>query len=769
MKKTEELLQTLNSEQRAAVVHRGGDSLILAGAGSGKTRVLTSKIAYLLASDPQLHPSQILALTFTRKAAEEMRSRISNLVGRDRARMLQMGTFHSVFARWLRGYADRLGFTSDYVIYDTSDSKNVVKTIVREMNLDEKVYKPDAVFGIISGRKNDGTSPQEMAASKDWSLWLKKKKQEMIPAIYAEYVARCRRNDAMDFDDLLLNMYRLLATEKDLLAALRGHFRFILVDEYQDTNFIQDAIIQKLKDPGTEITVVGDDAQSIYSFRGAVIDNIIRFQNHFPGAKVFKLTKNYRSTARIVDLANGVIQKNRTRIPKDVVSVGDKGEKSLLFKAFSGREEAEMVASQIATLHRKGVPYSEIAILYRTNRQSRLFEDELRRARIPNRLYGGISFYDRKEVKMVMAYVRLIINPKDDEAFVRVYNFPARGIGDVTFEKLSAVARSEGLSLYEATQAPQSLLPVMNRGTIAKITAFADLIEGLKAEKETLPPDEFLKLVVQRSGIADLYGDDSSDSQERMDNIQELLSAVAEYVLSHDEEADEIPSIERFVQDMALVTDQDTVSEEDTESVALMTMHGSKGLEFGYVFLPGLEDKIIPSDRAVNEGNEEEERRLFYVALTRAKKRCILSFALVRALNGMTMDTHPSKFLLELDPDLIEDTTGLFSGHFRSAPDLPFLSEPKWRGNGVRTEKGSGVRSGWKKVQTEKISSDRPKSEGSSGGDFEVGDRVRHATFGDGTVLGFEDSVSGLKIQIEFDEMGTKNLIQKYAKLTPIE
>ena len=768
MSTTDELLEALNDEQRAAAVHRGSDSLILAGAGSGKTRVLTSKIAYLLATDPELHPSRILALTFTRKAAEEMRSRISALVGPARARLIQMGTFHSVFARWLRGYAEKLSFTSDYIIYDTSDSKNVVKAIIREMNLDEKAYKPDAVFSQISNRKNEGVSPQELASSKDWSRWLKQKKLEAFPAIYAEYVARCRRNNAMDFDDLLLNMYRLLSTDKEILEALQNHFRFILVDEYQDTNFIQDAIIQKLKGPQTEITVVGDDAQSIYSFRGAVIDNIISFKSHFPGSSVFKLTKNYRSTGNIVNLANGVIRNNQHRIPKEVVSVGSEGEKSFLFKAFSGREEAEMVVAQIAALHGiKGVPYSDIAILYRTNRQSRLFEDELRRARIPGRLYGGISFYDRREVKMVMAYVRLIINPRDDEAFTRIYNFPARGIGDVTFEKLSAVAREQGLSLYKTALSPQLLLPVMNRGALGKVTAFTDLIEGLKADKESVTPDDFLTLVVQKSGIKALYSDDSLDSQERMENIEELLTAVSEYVASETQNSDETPTIERFVQDMALVTDQDSATEEDRESVSLMTMHGSKGLEFGYVFLPGLEEKIIPSERAVNEGNEEEERRLFYVALTRAKTRCIMSFALVRSLNGMPMDTRPSKFLLELDRSLIEDTTGLLSGNFRGAFPLPFPTEkPRSFSSGNGRFKVVSKRK--KEDDTSLGSPSKPKAS-ASGETLKEGDRVSHSSFGNGTVIGFEDSVSGLKIIIEFDEMGLKNLIRKYAKLTPIE
>lgn len=767
MRDTDELLHSLNEEQREATVYNGGDSLILAGAGSGKTRVLTSKIAYLLASDPALHPSQILALTFTRKAAEEMRSRISTLVGYERARLIQMGTFHSVFAKWMRVYGDRLGYTSDFVIYDTGDSKNIVKAIIRELNLDEKTYKPEAVFGIISNRKNAGESPQEMSQSKEWYSWLKKKKQEMIPAIYSEYVARCRRNNAMDFDDLLLNMFLLLSTHPDVLQVMQDHFRHILVDEYQDTNFIQDAIIRKLKGAHTDITVVGDDAQSIYSFRGAVIDNIIRFRTHFPGAKVFKLTKNYRSTHNIVNLANGVIRNNRNRIPKEVVSVGDDGEKTLLMRAFSGREEAEMVARRISRLHKAGIPYREIAILYRTNRQSRLFEDELRRARIPARVYGGISFYDRKEVKMVMAYIRLIINPQDDEAFLRIYNFPARGIGEVTFDKIATVARSEQISLYEASRSREKLIPLMSKGTVTKVEQFTDIIEGLKAKKETIPPDGFVREVIKRSGIADLYSDDSLDSQERMGNIEELLSAVSEYVLTYNDEGDELPSIEHFVQDMALVTDLDTTSAEDAESVSLMTMHGSKGLEFGYVFLPGLEDRIIPSERAVGEGNEEEERRLFYVALTRAKERCILSFALMRSINGMPMESSPSKFLLELDPDLIEDLTGI-TGSRNYSPDTlpPFVTATPQQSSTPQPAKQLTLLGRRKKEEsTVDTSSNIYLSPGDTGG-FEEGDRVMHDVFGEGTVAGFEDSVSGLKILIDFDEVGRKKMIRKYAKLT---
>ena len=772
MSTPEALLETLNDEQKAAAKHRGSDSLILAGAGSGKTRVLTTKIAYLLASDPDLHPSRILALTFTRKAAGEMRERISALVGAGRARLIQMGTFHSVFARWMRMYADRLGYTSDYIIYDTSDSRNIVKAIIREMNLDEKVYKPAAVYNTISGRKNDGESPREMAASRDWTLWLKKKKLEMIPAIYEEYVARCKRNNAMDFDDLLLNMYRLLRNHEDIRTALRDHFRYILVDEYQDTNYIQDAIIRLLKGGETEITVVGDDAQSIYSFRGAIIDNILGFRSNFPGAEIFKLTKNYRSTGNIVELANGVIRNNRRRIPKEVVSVGTDGEKSLLFKAFNGREEAETVVRQIMRLHSKGISYSDIAILYRTNRQSRLFEDELRRARIPNRIYGGTSFYDRKEVKLVMAYVRMVINPRDDEAFTRIYNVPARGIGDVTFEKLSLLSRQTGQSLYDTALDPTLLMQAMNRGTIAKLSAFTSIIEDLKREKEALSPDEFLKVVVQKSGVSELYGDDSLDSQDRMGNIEELLNAVSEYALNFDQTLDEAPTIERFVQDMALITDQDSDEDPDEEYVSLMTMHGSKGLEFGYVFLPGLEDKLIPSERAISEGNEEEERRLFYVALTRAKIRCILSFALMRHINGMPMDVHPSKFLLELDPSLIDDTAGLFAGLGHSSGDIPIPFEAPRKGRSSLTLSLSQGKTNYKVLSRHKkdeaLTEDLPVSADSSEG-LSIGDRVRHASFGDGTVLGFEKSVSGTKISIEFDEMGTKNLIQKFAKLTRIE
>ena len=766
----DELLETLNEEQKAAAVHRGSDSLILAGAGSGKTRVLTTKIAYLLASDPGLHPSRILALTFTRKAAEEMRSRISTLVGYAKARMIQMGTFHSVFSHWLRSYADKLGYTPDYIIYDASDSRNLVKAITKELNLDEKYYKPNIVQGIISARKNSGDSPRDMENSKSTSDWLKRKHIEKLPIIYAEYLARCKRNDAMDFDDLLLNMYLLLSTDAAVLEALRNHFLYILVDEYQDTNLIQDAIIRRLKGDRTEITVVGDDAQSIYSFRGAEIDNIIRFRNHFPGAVLFKLTKNYRSTANIVELANGVIRKNSNRIPKEVVSVGEAGEKAYLFKAFNGREEAESVALQILKLHKEGVPYSEIAILYRMNAQSRLLEDELRRARIPNRIYGGISFYGRKEVKEVMAYVRLTINPNDDEAFTRIYNFPARGIGEVTFERLRAISSQEHRSLYAAAVDPVLSAMYLKGGAASRLRAFTDIIESLRRDKEELPADTFLSTVVKKSGIGDYYGDGSPESQERMENIQELISAVTEFVAGNYESGEETPTIERFVQDMALVTDQDRVDKEDRESVSLMTMHGSKGLEFGYVFLPGMEDQIIPSERALQEGNEEEERRLFYVALTRAKRRCILSYTDLRMLHGTPRQMNPSKFLIELDPALVCDVSGLFSsfGDFGSYTLPPFVQDSPPR----RFPKSNPAPRSLTSLGRHPSSSDadwteRPESTESSG--LSRGDRVLHNAFGKGTVLGFEDSVSGMKVRIEFDEMGPKILILKFAKLTRLE
>lgn len=741
---TTQLLNSLNDEQRSAVLHTGSDSLILAGAGSGKTRVLTTKIAYLLAQG--VAPYQVLALTFTNKASAEMRTRVGTLVGSELAKMLQMGTFHSVFSRWLRQFGYRLGYTSTYTIYDATDSRTLVKVIIREMDLDDKRYNLTTVQNLISAAKNDGISPAEIAGND----------LEKLPTIYAEYEARLKRANAMDFDDLLLNTLRLLKNDAEVGPIMQERFSHILVDEYQDTNLVQDRIIQLLKGPSTEVTVVGDDAQSIYSFRGAVLDNILSFQKHFPDARLFKLTKNYRSTGNIVNLANSLIEKNQFRIPKEVEAVAGAGEKITLYKAYSGMAEAEMTAEQIRTLIRKGVSPDEIAILYRTNAQSRVLEEQCRNAGINYRIYGGTSFYDRKEIKDILAYLRLMTNDRDDEAFRRIYNIPTRGIGQVTFDKLASVAEEQGLPLMQVALHPDLLATVLNKGALKKIQDFTTLIDALSSQKDQLTPDELVRLVIRQSGINGLYQDGSIESEGRLDNIEELLSAVADYVDIQVEETGETPTIEDFVRDMALYTDRDQ-QEDGTPRVTLMTMHASKGLEYRHVFCTGIEEGIIPSQRSWTPQDIEEERRLLYVAITRAKEECTLSYADTRRLHGTQEICAPSRFLLDLSPKYLNDLSGLF-GRSKSRPRPKPSPEP------VRTPSRRQL----KPLPPEPDSTPKTVTHTAAGTDFKAGDRVAHASFGEGTIQGFEDSISGPKVHIIFDSGKDAKFILKFAKLTPI-
>lgn len=744
----EQLLQSLNEEQRQAVLHQGSDSLILAGAGSGKTRVLTTKIAYLLSQG--VPPSRILALTFTNKAAGEMRERIGAMVGSELSKMLQMGTFHSVFARWLRQFGHRLGYTSDYTIYDATDSRTLVKVIIREMQLDDKRYKPNNIQSLISAAKNDGISPNEISSPK----------LDKLPVIYSEYEARCKRANAMDFDDLLLNTHRLLKNDEEVARVMRQRFSHILVDEYQDTNLVQDQIIRLLKGEDTEITVVGDDAQSIYSFRGAVLDNILHFQSHFPDTRLFKLTKNYRSTANIVGLANSLIEKNQFRIPKEVEAVAGEGEKPTLFKAFSGSAEAEMIVLQIRELIRQKVSPDEIAVLYRTNAQSRVIEEQCRNAGINYRIYGGTSFYDRKEIKDILAYLRLMTNDRDDEAFRRIYNVPARGIGQVTFDKIAALAEQHQVPLMQVALRTDLLSAELNKGALKKVADFTTLIDGLSSQKDQLSPEELVRLVIRQTGINTLYQDGSIDSESRLDNMEELLSAVADYVDTRIEETGDTPTIEDFVRDMALYTDRDQ-QEDDTPRVTLMTMHASKGLEYRHVFCTGIEEGIIPSQRSWTPQDIEEERRLLYVAITRAKEHCTLSYADTRRLHGLQEICAPSRFLLDLTPKYLHDLSGLFGQGTR---EIPRQRPPIERPQPIPTP----TRRRLKPLPPEPTTGPRVVTDTSSDTDLRAGDRVSHQAFGDGTIQGFEDSISGTKVHIIFDSGKDAKFILKFAKLTPI-
>lgn len=761
MRDREALLEGLNDEQLAAVLHKGTDSLILAGAGAGKTRVLTTKIAYLLTQG--VAPFQILALTFTNKAAREMKGRIGDLVGSDLARFITVGTFHSVFARSLRNYADRLGYTNTYTIYDSTDSRSLVKIIIREIGLDEKIYKPAAIQSYISNAKNDGYSPSELAEEMQYSRKNLNKTYPHLPQIYKEYELRCRRANAMDFDDLLLNMYRLLKECDDIRSLFHERYKYLLVDEYQDTNRVQHRIVQLLKADDAELTVVGDDAQSIYSFRGAVIDNIIQFGKTFNGAKLFKLTKNYRSTESIVNLANALIAKNEKRIPKTVEAVAGRGDDIVLFESFNAPMEAQQIAAQVNKLLADGVDPEEIAILYRTNAQSRLLEQNLKMFGVPNRIYGGLSFFDRKEVKDVLAYLRLVINPLDDEAFRRVYNTPARGIGATTFEGLAEVANSEGLPLMTLVKSPEKLTSVLKSAGINKLQKFAELIGVLTELTEELLPIPYLQKVIELSGLRTLYNDGTVEGQSRIDNIAELVSALNDFINRAKQERGEEPTLEDFVREMTLYTDQDS-EEDDTPKVTMMTMHASKGLEFEHIFCVGLEEGLIPSMRSSSQADIEEERRLFYVAITRAKKCCTLSYARERMLNGQNNISSPSRFLHDLDPKYIKDNTGMLSGTLRQKiqekvqamhSDLPPTAKRVTRIRRDRQVGSDGVAKGSKQKHYKEV----PQV------DFKEGDIVYHDNFGRGEVMGFSDSVSGTKASIRFADGQVRQLILKFAKL----
>lgn len=764
MKSKEELLEGLNDEQLQAVLHRGSDSLILAGAGAGKTRVLTTKIAYLITQG--IAPFQIMALTFTNKAASEMRERIAMLVGDQMASWITMGTFHSIFARKLRTYADRIGYSSNFTIYDTTDSKALIKIILKDLELDEKQYKPNVIQSLISSAKNDGISPNELFDQPEGARFYASKEMPMTDKVFREYEDRCKRANAMDFDDLLLNMYRLLKRDDDVRAAFHERYKHILVDEYQDTNRVQDRIVKLLRADDAEVTVVGDDAQSIYSFRGAVIDNIINFGQNFTDTKLFKLTKNYRSTGCIVKAANSLIEKNRYRIPKTIEAVAGEGKKLLLFKTEIAPMEAQMVAAQIYKLIENGASPDEIAILYRTNAQSRLFEQHLGMFNINYRIFGGLSFFDRKEVKDILAYLRLVINPNDDEAFRRVYNVPTRGFGATTFNGLSLVANEKQLPLMSVAKNSMMLQGTVKGGGINRIKEFAALIDELRDLKEDQEPTEYLKTVIHLTRITEQYNDGSVESQARLENIQELISTLNDYIQAKKDEFGEIPTIEEFVGEMSLYTDRDQ-EDDGSPKVTLMTMHASKGLEYEYVYCVGLEEGLIPSERSLSEAEIEEERRLLYVAITRAKKFCTLSYARERMLHGNTQMASPSRFLQDFDITFIDDSAGVIRkprgqqsyGTKMETSSNNYGEAPKRRVTRIIRNKSAGYNG-----SSNQSTSPTPSNINLEN-DLKVGDMVYHDHFGRGEILNFSDSVSGTKAAIKFDDGSTRQLILKFAKL----
>ncbi|WP_336525592.1 UvrD-helicase domain-containing protein, partial [Bacteroides acidifaciens] len=643
-------IEELNKSQCAAVTYNDGPSLVIAGAGSGKTRVLTYKIAYLLENG--YNPWNILALTFTNKAAREMKERIARQVGMERARYLWMGTFHSIFSRILRAEAQYIGFTSQFTIYDTADSKSLLRSIIKEMGLNEKTYKPGTVQSRISNAKNHLVTPTGYAANKEAYEGDMAAKMPAIRDIYTRYWERCRQAGAMDFDDLLVYTYILFRDFPDVLARYREQFRYVLVDEYQDTNYAQHSIVLQLTKENQRVCVVGDDAQSIYSFRGADIDNILYFTKIYPDTKVFKLEQNYRSTQTIVCAANSLIEKNERQIRKAVFSKKEKGEAIGVFQAYSDVEEGDIVANKIAELRREhSYGYADFAILYRTNAQSRIFEEALRKRTMPYKIYGGLSFYQRKEIKDVIAYFRLVVNPNDEEAFKRIINYPARGIGDTTVGKIISAATDNGVSLWAVFCEPLSYGLNINKGMHTKLQGFRELIEGFITDQADKNAYEIGTDIIRQSGIInDVCQDTSPENLSRKENIEELVNGMNDFCALRQEEGNPNISLTDFLSEISLLTDQDSDKADDGEKITLMTVHSAKGLEFKNVFVVGMEENLFPSGMVGDSPRAlEEERRLFYVAITRAEEHCYLSFAKTRFRYGKMEFGSPSRFLRDID------------------------------------------------------------------------------------------------------------------------
>ncbi|MDE6116087.1 MAG: UvrD-helicase domain-containing protein, partial [Duncaniella sp.] len=665
-----EYLGKLNSQQRDAVEYCEGPQLVIAGAGSGKTRVLTYKIVHLLHLGYE--PWRILALTFTNKAAREMRERIEQLVGPATSSKLWMGTFHSIFARILRANADRVGFRSNFTIYDSADSKSLVKTIIKDMQLDDKIYKPSVVLNAISTAKNALISPEDYATYKDIMDADRQARRPLLHAIYRNYRDRCVVADAMDFDDLLYYTNVLLRDNPDVLHHYQEFFRYVLVDEYQDTNFAQHAIVMQLTKVNEKLCVVGDDAQSIYSFRGANIRNILDLKKSCPGLRTFKLERNYRSTRNIINAAGSLIDKNREQIPKNVYSENETGAPIEVAKCYSDFEEAYQVASRVSQVKMSsGDSCDEFAILYRTNAQSRVLEEALRKRNIPYRIYGGLSFYQRKEVKDAIAYFRMSVNPDDDEALKRIINFPARGIGETTLNKLTRCALDNNTSVWGVITHPDKYDIGVNSGTARKLAAFSDLIyDFIDANEAGKDAYEVARLIIDRTGLFTmLLTDGTPESISKQENLQELLNGVKEFVETKVEEGSDETSLTHFMSEVSLATDQDSDSGNGEERVTLMTVHAAKGLEFNNIFVVGVEEELFPSAMAQDSPAQiEEERRLLYVALTRARKFCMISYAASRFRNGQTMSCRPSRFLGDIDRQYLKLSAGAEFGNSRGYP-----------------------------------------------------------------------------------------------------
>lgn len=735
-----DFLDSLNTVQREAVTCTEGASLIVAGAGSGKTRVLTYRIAYLLQQG--VPASRIMALTFTNKAAREMKDRITKLVG-DEARYLMMGTFHHVCTKLLRPNADQLGFTRDFTIYDTTDSKSVLKAICKERGLDEKIYKPAAVQSRISMLKNCGISPAAYGQNTQLLREDREARMYELATVYEQYQVRLRAANAMDFDDLLINTLALMRHFPDVRERIQTQFQYILVDEYQDTNYIQFLLVKALAEPQNNICVVGDDAQSIYSFRGADIRNILNFRQQYPDAKLFKLERNYRSTQTIVNAANSLIHKNVHQIEKTVYSEKETGQPLSLQPYMDDRTEALGIATKIQKQKHKG--YDSFAVLYRTNAQSRVIEGELRKLNIPYRIYGGTSFYQRKEIKDALGYLRLAVNPRDNEALLRIVGFPGRGIGETTMKKVSLNAIEHHRCYLDVMRQPEATALDVSAATCKKLQAFAAYMDGLSEQSETMDAFAFTEMVLRTSGVLTALAlDRSTEGIDRAQNVQELLNAIHEFVEQRANEGIDFTPITDFLSEVSLQTDQDENLADTTERVTLMTVHAAKGLEFPVVFIAGMEENLFPSQFAIKPQEIEEERRLLYVAITRAMEQCYLSFARQRFRNGSVTFASPSRFLNDIDRQ--------FFSLDRPAPKLPSI--PRIQSIPI-TPNTPSPKSPISNHQSQ-ISSQ-----------WKCDDRVSHRVFGLGTVVRvYRDEVTeNDKIEIRFDTQGLKTLLLTHAKL----
>ena len=785
----ETLLNELNPSQCEAVTYCDGPQLVIAGAGSGKTRVLTYKIAYLL--EQGMAPWNLLALTFTNKAAREMKERIGRLVGQERAQYLQMGTFHSVFARILRAEAEAIGFSSNFTIYDQADSRSLVKNIIKEMQLDDKTYKPAAVADRISMAKNHLLLPAQYQTS-SWAADDAQKKRPQVAAIYNRYVERCRQANAMDFDDLLVQTYLLLRNHEDIRRKYVDRFQYVLVDEYQDTNFAQQEIVLLLTRDHQRVCVVGDDAQSIYSFRGANIDNILDFQKKYDDARLFKLEQNYRSTQLIVQAANSLIRKNERQIHKDVFSENEEGERLTLKPAYSDKEEAMIVCNDIKRIRRQeGAQFSDFAILYRTNAQSRSFEEQMRKDGIPYRIYGGLSFYQRKEIKDVIAYFRVVANPDDEEALRRIVNYPARGIGDTTVGKIVEAATMHAVSVWTVLSQPIVFGVKLAAGTLNKLAAFKALVEGWQGRLDNEDAYELGHSIIMESGISkEIYSSNNPEDLSRQENLEEFLGGMQDFVESRKEEGrEQETSLGDFLQEVALLTDLDSEGDNDQPKVTLMTIHSAKGLEFPTVFVVGLEENIFPSPMCVNTRRElEEERRLLYVAITRAEKHCILTCAQNRFRYGKMEYDTPSRFIKDIDPRLLRVEGGSpasagYTGYTGRTGSSAYSGSNAYTGHS-----GSNAYTGhsrFSNVQNPRpvatqfvadpkprltpIRQETPRPQSAIGNiGLKVGNVIEHQRFGVGQVVAIEGAGENTKATVAFRNAGTKQLLLKFAKYTII-